>query len=193
MSNGVRILLALIVMTGSGSALAGGGSYADVGVGYGSGYSAGYGFSFGYRHKYRSHGYSGRYYGGYKSDYGYRHRHRYGPSYGSGYGYGWKHDYRTNSYHGYSNRPHYGYPGYSHGTVVVINPPVYRNYTYTNRYYYRDKDLYYKGSSPVYRPATEPRPRVKLLKDRNGDCFEVRNNSRGEEIHIFQDPSRCDL
>ena len=204
MGNGVRLLLVTVMTAVWNLSLAGGsGVSISVGVGYSSGY--GYGYTSSSRGYYGSYRYRSHKYGSHK--YGYRHgrhkhyRHGYGyrHDYKPGYKYGYKHGYGRYGHYGHRTKLYYGYRGSGYGsgkvgysTVYVINAPGYSSSDHINRYYYRDEDLYYAGSRPIRSSTDGTRPRVKLLKDRNGDCFEIRNNSRGEEIYVVQDTSRCD-
>ena len=170
------------------SIAAAGGTYISVGVGYQGGH---YGHR--YKHGYRHHGYKARRHHGYHGR-GHHRAHRHHKPYG---------------YH------HYGYHRYSSGDLAaaalvggLIGYGV-RSYTYQHRYkvyrkpttyqvYRHDGGRSYSNYAPVRtvvvkeQPATAP-PARNLLKDRNGNCFEIRRNSLGDELRVHLPSYECNF
>ena len=153
--------------------VAAGGTYISVGVGYNGGH-------YGHRYKtgYRHHGYKGHGYHGVRN----RHHKPYG-------------------YH------HYGYRGYKHKhaaeKVLVGGLISYRvnKHNRRHRHYYHQNYAghRYLTYTPVVHtvvvkenPDTKPPART-LLKDRNGDCFQIHRNALGDEIRVHLPSYECNL
>ena len=179
----IRTTLLATLMGVATSASAGGGI--AISIGASSGYShGGYGgysasFRYGSRHGYgRSYRHSGLYYG---------HRYKYRGSY-----------YRSKRYIGYPSRYKayygYGYPGFGYTHAYLLGASAgYRAASHRrSSYYLRADEIYYPGSRHVPVSTTSKYSGVKLLRDRNGECFEIKENAAGEEIHVVQDPARCE-
>ena len=169
------------------------GTYISVGVGYHSGhyghrYKPGYGHHGHKSHKYKKHGYKSYGYHGRPHGHGYRHHKRRG-------------------YH------HYGYRGYSSGDLAaaalvggLIGYGV-SSYRYQHRYkVYRRPSGYhvYGGHSgnsyTTYAPShtvvvkekvVSTPPARTLLKDRNGECYEIHRNALGDEIRVHLPSHDC--
>ena len=164
---------------------AAGGTHISVGVSYNGGH---------YGHRYK---------------HGYRHRNNKSHDH---YGRGYSHSYRHQKPHGYH---HYGYRGYNSGDVaaaaLVGGLIGYGNskYSYPHRYrVYRKPGPYhvyrryggysYKSYVPtktvVLREESAPAPPARiLLKDQNGDCFQIHRNALGDEIRVHLPSHECNL